>query len=103
MSQSTSSIITLEDLRHYRADIIKLAQQRGAFNVRVFGSLAQGEATEQSDVDFLVTFREGSNIFDQVGLWQDLQDLLGCSVDLLADHPSAGPITAMAREAAIPL
>jgi len=54
-------------------------------------------------VDILVTFQAGSNIFDQIGLWQDLQDLLGCEVDLLTDHPQAGKVTAAVREEAVPL
>jgi predicted nucleotidyltransferase len=48
--------------------------------VRVFGSVARGEATPESDVDLLVQMRDGASMFDLVGLWLDLQDLLGCEV-----------------------
>ncbi len=58
-----------------REAILKLAQQYGASNVRVFGSVARGEARPGSDVDFLVEFRDGASIFDAVGLWQDLTEL----------------------------
>ncbi|MCU0515011.1 MAG: nucleotidyltransferase, partial [Anaerolineae bacterium] len=62
-----------------------------------------GEATPASDVDLLVRFREGASIFDQVGLWQDLQALLGYEVDLLAEHPEAGRITQLACREGVPL
>ncbi|MBZ0309060.1 MAG: nucleotidyltransferase domain-containing protein, partial [Anaerolineae bacterium] len=72
---------TLEELRARRQEIIAAAQRNKAFNVRVFGSVARGEAAPGSDIDFLVTFQPGSSIFDQIGLWLDLQDLLGREVD----------------------
>lgn len=94
---------TLADLRARRDEILALAQRHGADNVRVFGSIAYEEAAPGSDVDVLVTFQTGSSIFDQIGLWLDLQDLLGCEVDLLTDHPKAGKVTAAVRTEAIPL
>jgi len=78
-------IITLADLRAMRDQIIDLAEKNGATNVRVFGSVARGDITENSDVDLLVDVREGTSIFDMVGLWQDLRDLLGCEVSLIGD------------------
>ena len=102
MTENTKPVPTLEQLRARRDEIIAVAEQNGAYDVRVFGSVARGEDAP-SDVDFLVSFRKGSSIFDQVGLWLDLQDLLGCEVDLLTDHPEAGKITDMARKEAISL
>jgi hypothetical protein len=69
-----------------REDIIRLAEKYGATNVRVFGSVARREATPESDVDFLVTVRDGVSIFELVGLWLDLQDLLGREVSLVSDE-----------------
>lgn len=103
MTQPTHAYWTLENLRNQRDAILAAAAHNRAFNVRVFGSVARNQAHAGSDVDFLVSFQPGSSIFDQVGLWLDLQDLLGCKVDLLTDHPDAGPITAAARAQAIPL
>jgi hypothetical protein len=77
--------LTLDELRVYRDEILRLAEEHGAYNVRVFGSVARGESSFESDVDFLVAFRTGTSIFDEVGLWQDLQELLGCEVDLSSD------------------
>jgi predicted nucleotidyltransferase len=48
---------------------------------------SRGEARPDSDIDLLVSFREEASLYDVSGLWQDLQDLLGHSVDLLTDDP----------------
>jgi uncharacterized protein len=69
-----------------REAILKLAQQYGASNVRVFGSVARGEARPDSDVDFLVNFPADRSIFDLVGLWLDLKDLIGREVNLSTDE-----------------
>lgn len=95
--------LTLDKLRERRDEILTIAARHGAYNVRVFGSTARDSASATSDVDFLVAFRPGSSIFDQIGLWQELQDLLGCEVDLLTDHPYAGQVTAAVRKDAITL
>lgn len=101
--QSKQSALSIDMLRKKRAEILALAKKHGAYNVRVFGSVARGNTSSKSDIDFLVSFQAGSSIFNQVGLWLDLQDLLGYSVDLLTDHPEAGHITQIAREEAISL
>lgn len=101
MTQQPQKIWTIDDLRACRDDILALAEQNGAFKVRVFGSVARGDNQAVSDIDFLVSFQAGSSIFDQVGLWLDVQEFLGCEVDLLTDHPDAGPITETARQEAI--
>ncbi|MCK6577556.1 MAG: nucleotidyltransferase family protein [Anaerolineae bacterium] len=69
-----------------RDAVLKLAEQYGATNVRVFGSVARGEAREDSDVDFLVEFRAGSSLFEVVGLWVRLKELLGREVDLSTER-----------------
>jgi predicted nucleotidyltransferase len=94
---------TLASLRHERDRILGLARKHGAYHVRVFGSVARGDNTSSSDIDFLVTFQPNASIFDQVGLWLDLQELLGCEVDLLTDHADAGKVTEIARREAVPL
>jgi hypothetical protein len=103
MSDSSKAVPTLDMLRVHRETILAVAQAHRAYNVRVFGSVARAEAAANSDIDCLVTFQPDTSIFDQVGLWLDLQDLLGYEVDLLIDHPQAGRVTAAVREAAIPL
>lgn len=65
-----------------RDEILRIAAKHGARNVRVFGSVARGEATEQSDVDFLVDMEPGRSLFDLGGLHFDLEELLGRKVDI---------------------
>jgi predicted nucleotidyltransferase len=72
-------------LAEKREEILRLAASRGARNVRVFGSAARGEAREDSDIDFLVDVESGRSLLDVVGLWLDLQELLGRKVDLLTE------------------
>ncbi len=85
MTDALKTPPTLAQLRARRAEILQVAAEHGAFNVRVFGSVARGEATADSDVDLLVQMREGASMFDLVGLWLDLKDLLGCEVSLVTD------------------
>jgi predicted nucleotidyltransferase len=63
-----------------RQEILELAARHGARRIRVFGSVAKGEASPESDVDFLVDMEPGRSLFDLGGLLMDLQDLLGCRV-----------------------
>ena len=51
--------------------------------MRVFGSVARGEASEASDLDLLVDLEQGHGLFDLGALLMDLQDLLGCEVDVV--------------------
>jgi hypothetical protein len=74
-------MLTLDTLRSARRDeILRLAKQRGAHSLRVFGSVARGEATENSDLDLLVAWEPGRSLMDHAGLVEDLQELLGMKV-----------------------
>jgi uncharacterized protein len=75
----------LSDLRNLRSEILATARARGASRVRVFGSVARGDATEASDIDFLVDLDDGRGLFDLGGLLMDLQDLLGHNVDVVTE------------------
>lgn len=57
--------------------LIQTAARHGARNVRVFGSVARGTATEESDPDLLVDFEPERNLFDLVGLKQEVEEALG--------------------------
>ena len=72
-----------EFLRSRRNDILDVATHHGARNVRVFGSVVRGEADAQSDVDFLVDMEPGRSLLDRAALLLDLQQLLGCRVDVV--------------------
>ena len=74
-------MVTLDALRaERREEIIRLAELRGARDLRVFGSVARGESNENSDLDLLVAWEAGRSLLDHVGLVQDLEDLLGIKV-----------------------
>jgi predicted nucleotidyltransferase len=72
-------------LERYRAEILSIASKYGARAVRVFGSMAQGTATDASDVDILVDLEPGRSLLDQVGFKQELEDLLGRRVDIVVE------------------
>jgi uncharacterized protein len=79
----TDDVLTLEELRRRRAEILSVARTRRAHRVAVLGSIARGEAYPGSDLDLLVDFESGASLLDQVGLFQDLEELLGVGVDVV--------------------
>ena len=72
-----------ETVQSKRGEILALAAQHGVRQVRVFGSMARGEARPESDVDFLVELEPGRSLLDVGGLLMDLQDLLQRKVDVV--------------------
>lgn len=93
----------LDELRERREEILRVAAKRGARNVRVFGSVARGQADSESDVDFLVHMEPGRNLFDMGGLLTDLQELLGCRVDVVSDGGIRERIRDRVLREAVPL
>ncbi|TAD76136.1 MAG: nucleotidyltransferase [Oscillatoriales cyanobacterium] len=76
--------ITLEAKPQAKRDaILQLATQYGARNVRIFGSVARQESDPKSDIDFLVDMEQGCSLLDWGGLLMELQNLLGCRVDIV--------------------
>ncbi|WP_204151564.1 nucleotidyltransferase family protein [Leptolyngbya sp. CCY15150] len=72
-------------LQEKREVILATAATYGAYNVRIFGSVARGEADSDSDVDFLVELEAERSLFDLGGLLMDLQALLDCPVDVVTE------------------
>lgn len=83
MPEHKKGPLTLADVRAYRAEILALIGKYHASNIRVFGSVARGEASLESDVDFLVDFAPNYSLLDHAGLLVDLRDLLNCPVDVV--------------------
>lgn len=77
--------VTLAGLRLVRDQLAEVALRRGATNLRVFGSVARGEATPTSDVDLLVDLEPGRSLVDLGGLLMDLSELLGVDVDVVTE------------------
>ncbi len=95
-------VLTLRDLRARREEILRVAAARGARNVRVFGSVARGQARADSDVDLLVDMEPDRTVLDLSELILDLRETLGRQVDVVEIRqptPSAGRI----RREAVPL
>ena len=70
---------------HRREEILRIAAQHGAHNVRVFGSVARGEAGEESDIDLLVDMEPGRSGLEQAELILDLEALLERRVDVVTE------------------
>ncbi|MGQ9592251.1 MAG: nucleotidyltransferase family protein [Planctomycetota bacterium] len=74
-----------ELLREKREEILRVCAKYGVRNVRVFGSAARGEAGAGSDIDLLVEFEPGRSLLEEAGLVAELEELLGCKVDVVTE------------------
>ena len=77
---------TLDALRSRRDEILAIARRHGARRVRLFGSVARGDAGPTSDVDLVVDFEPGTSLLDHGALLMDLSDALGCKVDVVSER-----------------
>jgi hypothetical protein len=73
-------------LQAHRNDILSAAARHGAHAIRVFGSVARGQSTDASDVDFLVEMGEDSTLLDRAALMLELRSILGCDVDVVTER-----------------
>jgi predicted nucleotidyltransferase len=96
-------MLTKADILNRRDEIIAVARRYGASDVRIFGSFARGDTTEDSDLDVLVRLEPGRSLLDQGGLLMDLRDLLGIKVDVLDEDALSGRFAQIVRREAIPL
>ncbi len=77
----------LEEIIRQRKNILALSNEYGARRIRIFGSVARGDDAADSDIDFLVDFPRGYDLFLQrIPLAEQLQDLLKRTVDLVPEH-----------------
>lgn len=93
----------LRELRRRRREIAEIAASHGADAIRVFGSVARGDARPESDVDLLVRMQKGRGLFDQAALLTDLRELLGREVDVVTDEGLRGAIRERVLREAVPL
>ena len=92
-----------ELLKRKRRGILRAAKLRGAGKIRVFGSVARGEAGPDSDIDLLVELEPGRSLLDLGGLLMDLQDLLGRRVELVTEGSLHWYIRDRVLKEAVPL
>lgn len=86
-----------------RAEILSIAARHGAHNVRVFGSVARGDASASSDLDLLVDLEQGRSLLDHAALLLEIQSLLGCDVDVVTPKGLRPRMRARVMAEAIPL
>jgi predicted nucleotidyltransferase len=86
-----------------RAEILRIATKHGAKHVRVFGSVARGEAGEDSDLDLLVEKGSETSPWFPAGLILELEALLGCKVDVVTEKGISPFLRERIQEEAVPL
>ena len=89
MEPSAKNSITIDEIRHKAVPILKNA---GITRSAVFGSVARGEAGDDSDIDILIEFERKMTLFDLVGLEQELEDALGRKVDIVTRRSIYPPL-----------
>jgi predicted nucleotidyltransferase len=92
-----------ELLGQKRQDVLRIANKYGARHVRVFGSVARGEADGGSDVDFLVDLEPGRSLLDLGGLQFELEALLGRPVDIVTERGLKQRIRERVPREAVPM
>ena len=75
--------VTINTIRNRRKEILAVAAKHGARNVRIFGSVARGDANPGSDIDVLVELEPDRTLLDHAALLLELEALLGCKVDVV--------------------
>ena len=83
--------------------LVETAARHGARNVRVFGSVARGSATEESDLDLLVDMDPGRDLFDLVALKQEIEEALGRRVDVLTENSLSPYLREKVLREAVPI
>lgn len=79
-------MITRQEIRDRRGEILEIARRYGASDVRIVGSVARGDTRRDSDLDLVVRFEAGRSLLDQGGLVMDLRELLGVEVDVIDEE-----------------
>ena len=92
-----------ELLQTKRDEVVQVAARHGARNIRIFGSVARGDASELSDLDLLVDLEDGRSLLDHAALVLELRDLLGHKVDVVTSRGLRSRIRQRVFAEAIPL
>ena len=86
-----------------RLEILALAEKHGAYDVRIFGSVARGEDDEKCDIDILIKRKHGFSLLVHAGLINDLEDLLSCKVDVATEMGLKAIVKDRVLKEAVPL
>ena len=85
------------------AQVVQAAHRHGAGKVRVFGSVSRGTSTDDSDLDLLVEMEAGRDLFDLVALKQELEESLGCRVDVVTENSLSPHVREAVLSEAVPI
>ena len=96
-------MITRDTIQRKRSAILEIARRYGAHDIRVFGSVARGDATESSDLDLIVRFDPDRSLLDHGGLIMDLRELLGIKVDVIDEQAMRDRFRKHVLKEAVPL
>ncbi len=96
-------MLTCQDIRDRREAILEIASRYGAHNVRIFGSVARGDATPDSDLDLIVRFDPGRSLLDHGGLVMELRELMKMKVDVIDEEAMRERFRSHVLKEAIPL
>jgi predicted nucleotidyltransferase len=86
-----------------REEVRGVALRHGARDLRVFGSVARGEDGPASDIDLLVEFEPGRGLLSHAALIRELEELLGCKVDVVSRNGLKSRMRSRVLEEAVPL
>ena len=90
-ARTVQSTVLNRVLRH-RAEIRRIVSNHGGSNPFLFGSVARGEAREDSDIDLLIDLGQGRTLFDLAAMRAELEDLLGVPIDVVATSGLEGDV-----------
>jgi len=90
-------------LRDKREEIERIASRHGAVNIRIFGSVARGDAGPESDVDLLIDVGAQTSSWFPAGLIIDLENLLGRRVEVVSERALNPQIREHVLREALPL
>jgi len=74
------------ELKNKKEEILQIAASHGVKSIKVFGSVARGEKTKNSDIDIIIKFEEGRSLFDLIDLKDSLEELLERKVDVVTEN-----------------
>ena len=75
--------MNIDQIRMFTPQLMEIAERHGISRIYVFGSVARGEDTAKSDVDFLVEMEEGASLFGVAGFSYEVEKLFGVRVDVV--------------------
>ena len=93
----------LELLKQKRDEIQRVASKHGAYNIRVFGSVARGEARPDSDIDLLIEKGPTTSSWFPAGLVLELEEMLGRRVEIVTETALNPDLRERVHREAIPL